>query len=43
MHPGKIPMQRVNFKANNEWQFISNFKILQQGFAKCKILKYIDV
>ena len=43
MFPGKIPLQRVNFRANSEWQFISNLKILQQGFAKCKILKYVDI
>jgi RP/EB family microtubule-associated protein len=43
MHPGKIPLARVNFKASNEWQFINNFKVLQLGFQKCKILKHVDV
>ena len=43
MNTGKVAMQRVNFKAVNEWQFINNLKILQQGFSKCKILKYIDI
>lgn len=43
MYPGKIAMQRVNFAASNEWQFINNLKILQLGFSKCKILKYIDI
>jgi len=26
--PGKIKMNRVNWKAKNEWEFIVNFKIL---------------
>ena len=43
MFPGKVAMQRVNWKARNEWEFINNYKILQQAFAKCKIQKYIDI
>jgi RP/EB family microtubule-associated protein len=43
MYPGKIAMARVNWRARNEWEFISNFKVLQQGFGKCKIQKYIDI
>lgn len=43
MYPGKIAMQRVNFAATNEWQFINNLKILQLAFSKCKILKHIDI
>ena len=43
MYPGKVAMARVNWKARNEWQFIGNYKILQQAFAKCKIQKYIDI
>lgn len=43
MFPGKVNMSKVNWKARNEWEFINNLKILQQGFAKCKIQKYIDI
>jgi RP/EB family microtubule-associated protein len=43
MHPGKIKMNRVNWKARNEWEFILNFKILQQAFERCNIKKHIDV
>ena len=43
MYPGKVALARVNWRARNEWEFIGNFKILQQGFAKCKIQKYIDI
>ena len=43
MYPGKVAMARVNWRARNEWQFIGNYKILQQAFAKCKIQKYIEI
>ena len=43
MFPSKVAMQRVNWRARNEWEFINNYKILQQAFAKCKIQKYIDI
>lgn len=43
MYPGKIALSRVNWRAKNEWEFIGNFKILQQAFLKCKIQKYIDI
>lgn len=43
MFPGKVAMQRINWLAKNEWEFINNYKILQQAFAKCKIQKHIDI
>lgn len=43
MFPGKVPLQRINWAAKNEWEFINNYKILQQAFAKCKIQKHIDI
>lgn len=43
MYPGRVALNRVNWRARNEWEFISNFKVLQQAFAKCKIQKYIDI
>jgi RP/EB family microtubule-associated protein len=43
MFPGRVAMQRVSWHARNEWEFIGNYKILQQAFAKCKIQKHIDI
>lgn len=43
MYPGRVALNRVNWRARNEWEFIANYKVLQQAFAKCKIQKYIDI
>jgi len=41
--PGKVNMTRVNFKAKLEWEFVNNFKVLQQSFLKCNLNKHIEV
>jgi RP/EB family microtubule-associated protein len=43
IHPGKINMSKVNWKAHLEWEYIQNLKLLQQAFLKCKLSKYIEV
>lgn len=43
IHPGKVKMHKVNWKAKLEHEFINNFKILQQAFTDCKISKHIEV
>ena len=37
VHPGSIPMHKVNWKAKNEYQFNKNLKLLQDAFAKIGI------
>ena len=32
-HPGSVRLNKLNWKANNETDYISNFKIFQQGLT----------
>jgi len=38
-----LPMHRVKFNANTDYQYVQNFKILQNAFAKYKVDKPIPV
>jgi hypothetical protein len=43
LYPGKIPLAKVNWKAKFDYEFVTNFKILQQTFTKLGIMKNIEV
>lgn len=43
LYPGKVQLSKVNFKAKNDYEYISNFKVLQQYFTKFSIMKNIEV
>jgi RP/EB family microtubule-associated protein len=36
-------MSRVNWKAKNDYEFISNLKILQVAFDKAGVKRYVEV
>ena len=36
-------MNKVNWKAKNSYEFVSNLKILQNAFEKIGIKRYVEV
>jgi len=43
VYPGSIQMTRISWVAKNEYEYVSNYKLLQNGFNKQQQKKYIDV
>ncbi len=43
IYPGTVAMQNVRWGAKFDYEFVENFKVLQQAFAKNDIKRYIDV
>lgn len=42
-HPGKVKMNKVNWKAKLEHEYLNNYKILQEAFQDCRIQKNIEI
>ena len=43
IYPGTVAIGKVNFGAKSEYEFVNNFKVLQQGFQKNGIQRHIEV
>jgi len=43
IYPGAVPMNKVNWNAKQEYEFVNNYKILQQVFLKQGLKKEIEV
>lgn len=43
MYPGQVPMHKVNWAAKQDFEFVANYKILQNCFSKLNIDRFIDV
>ena len=43
IYPNKVPLSKVNWKAKFDYEYLNNFKVLQQSFTKLNIMKHIDV
>ncbi|KAL6764598.1 microtubule plus-end binding protein [Haematococcus lacustris] len=43
LHPGVVPLKKVDFNAKDEYSMINNYKVLQEVFNKVNVDKYIEV
>jgi len=41
IHPNKVSLNKVNWKARSDYEFIGNLKILQNAFDKIGIKKHV--
>jgi RP/EB family microtubule-associated protein len=39
--PGSIPMARVNWEARSDYEFVQNYKLLQNAFNKHNVQRYV--
>ena len=43
VHPGKIVISKVNWKAKSDYEFMNNYRLLQDAFNKVGIKRYVEV
>lgn len=42
IHPNTVQIGRVNWLAKHDYEYAANYKILQNGFQKAGIARYVD-
>lgn len=42
-YPGTVTMGKVKWNAKHDYEYVENYKVLQQAFLKNDIKRYIDV
>lgn len=42
MYPNVVPMNKVNWSANKDFEYVANYKLLQVSFTKMNIDKHVD-
>ena len=42
-YPGTVTMNKVKWNAKHDYEYVENYKVLQQAFLKNDIKRYIDV
>jgi RP/EB family microtubule-associated protein len=42
-YPGTIPMHKVNWKAKYDYEYVTNYKLLQNAFTKAGVQKRVEV
>lgn len=43
LYPGQVKLEKVNFNAKRDYEFINNYKVLQGAFKRVGIEKEVDV
>jgi RP/EB family microtubule-associated protein len=43
IYPGSVALSKIKWNAKHEYEFVENYKVLQQTFAKNEIKRHIEV
>jgi len=43
IYPGSVALSKIKWNTKHEYEFVENYKVLQQTFAKNEIKRHIEV